>query len=122
LPVLYKKCSICVYVNNGILISPRLKKKYGTCRTNLRYLQGLWDCEKVAESPITEKSEIGYVIIYDGCPIIWESQLQSEFAMSMTEAEDLALSTALQYIPLLSLVEEIKKNLQLPMDFIPKVI
>jgi hypothetical protein len=61
--------------------------------------------------------------MYADCPKICASQLQTEFAMSTTKAEYLALSTPLQNrIPLLRLVKEIKKNLQLPMDTIPKVI
>jgi hypothetical protein len=73
---------------------------------------GLWDRETAADNPITSKSRTGYVVMYAGCPIIWGSTLQSEIALSTTEAEYLALSTALrQTIPIMRLVKEIKKNL-----------
>jgi hypothetical protein len=38
----------------------------------------------------------GYVIIYCGCPIHWVSKLQSEIALSTTEAEYRALSMCLR--------------------------
>jgi Reverse transcriptase (RNA-dependent DNA polymerase) len=82
---------------------------------------GLWGIED-ANKPVSSKSRTGYVVMYSGCPIIWASQLQSEIALSTTEAEYIALSTALrQTIPLMRLVKEIKRELKLPMDIIPKV-
>jgi hypothetical protein len=57
--------------------------------------------------------------MYGGCSIIWASQLQTEFEMSTTEAEYIALITSLHNTtPLLQLVKEIKQNLQLLMDTI----
>jgi hypothetical protein len=83
---------------------------------------GLWDREIAEDSPITSKSRTGYVVMYAGCPIIWGSQLQTEIALSTTEAEYLALSTALRNaIPIMRLVKEIKQKLDLPMDTVPKV-
>jgi hypothetical protein len=82
---------------------------------------GLWGVID-ASNPVSSKSRTGYVVMYSGCPIIWGSQLQSEIALSTTEAEYIALSTALrQTIPLMRLVKEIKSKLKLPMDTIPKV-
>jgi hypothetical protein len=84
---------------------------------------GLWDREAAEDHPITAKSRTGFVIMYAGCPILWASQLQSEIALSTTEAEYLALSTALRnVIPLIRLVKELKRNLQLPMDTVPKIL
>ena len=55
-------------------------------------------------------SRTGYVIMYSGCPIAWKSKLQSEIALSTTEAEYIALSQALRdVIPLMQLLEELKK-------------
>ena len=39
------------------------------------------------------RSRSGYVIFYGGCPIVWASKLQSEIALSTTEAEIISLST-----------------------------
>ena len=35
----------------------------------------------------TAKSISGYVLLYAGCPIIWSSKLQTQVAISITEAE-----------------------------------
>jgi hypothetical protein len=49
----------------------------------------------------------GYVIMYHGCSVLWASRLQSVFALSTTEAEYVALSTALRdIIPVRDLLKE----------------
>jgi hypothetical protein len=59
----------------------------------------------------TAKSRIGYLLQYAGCPIIWASKLQTEIALSSTEAEYIALSTAMrEVIPLLRLMKEAKEH------------
>ena len=46
--------------------------------------------------------------MYAGCPIIWVSKLQTEIALSTTEAEYIALSQAMRdVIPFVGLVEEL---------------
>jgi hypothetical protein len=40
-------------------------------------------------------SHAGYVIMYCDCPVHWVSKLQSEIALSTTEAEYIALSMCL---------------------------
>jgi hypothetical protein len=43
----------------------------------------------------------GYVIFFAGCPIFWQSKLQTEIAFSAAEAEYITLSQALrETIPL----------------------
>jgi hypothetical protein len=52
----------------------------------------------------------GYVITFCGCPVIWASKLQSEIALSTTESEYIALSTATQYLlPLRRILQDIKE-------------
>jgi hypothetical protein len=59
-------------------------------------------------------SRTGYVIWYAGCPIYWQSKLQMEIALSMTEAEYIALSQALRVtLPMTSLMKEI--NVMFPL-------
>ena len=71
---------------------------------------GLWDKERAKKDPSIGRSRTGYVIQFAECPIIWGPKLQTEFAMSSTEAEYIALSTALrQVIPLMQFLEEMKK-------------
>ena len=61
--------------------------------------------------PDTAKSRTGYVIMYNGCPILWNSKLQSEITLSTTEAEYVALSQALrEVIPMIELVKEIQNK------------
>ena len=57
----------------------------------------------------TAKSRTGYVISFAGCPVIWGSKLQTQIALSTTEAEYIALSQALRdAIPIMNL--EIKSK------------
>ena len=59
----------------------------------------------------TSKSRTGYVISYAGCPIVWNSKLQTQVALSTTEAEYIALSQALrETIPIINLVNELKRR------------
>jgi hypothetical protein len=83
---------------------------------------GLWDKHNDESKPVSSKSRTGFVVMYGGCPVIWMSSLQSEIALSTTEAEYLAMSTALRHtLPIMRLVKEIKKNLKLPMETEPKI-
>jgi hypothetical protein len=67
-------------------------------------------------------SRTGYVITYASCPLIWASKLQTEIALSSTEAEYIALSTALrEVIPLMKLEEELQTIWNLK-KFLPQVI
>ena len=55
-------------------------------------------------------SRTGYVIMYAGCPVHWCSKLQTEIALSTTEAEYIALSQSLrEVIPLIELLKEINE-------------
>ena len=49
--------------------------------------------------------------VYASCPIIWESKLQSQVALSTTEAEYIAMSMALRdVIPHMELVKEMRER------------
>jgi hypothetical protein len=53
-------------------------------------------------------SRTGYVIRYAGCPIYWQSKLQTEIALSTAESEYIALSQALrETLPMTGLMKEI---------------
>ena len=55
-------------------------------------------------------SRTGYTIYYANCPVIWSSKLQTEIALSTTEAEYIALSQSLRdVLPLISLLRELKQ-------------
>ena len=57
------------------------------------------------------RSRHNYVIMYAGCPIVSKSQLQTEIALSTTEAEYTGLSYSLrEVIPLMELLKEMKEK------------
>ena len=61
---------------------------------------GLWNYEN-DQDPVCVKSRSGFVMTLGGCPIQWSSKLQTEIALSTTEAEYIALSQAMrELIPL----------------------
>ena len=63
-----------------------------------------------ASDPATDKSCSGWVITYAGCRVMWSSKMQTLTALSMTEAEYVALSTALRdLIPMMELLKEMKQ-------------
>lgn len=69
---------------------------------------GSWQ-EQSSCDPLSAKSRTGYVIMYAGCPIVWASKMQSLVALSTTEAEYIALSTALhEVIAIMNLMQELK--------------
>jgi hypothetical protein len=72
---------------------------------------GDWDPQNAEWDPDTARSRTGYVILYASCPVIWASKLQTEIALSTTEAEYLAISTAIrEVLPLMELIQEMQKH------------
>jgi hypothetical protein len=73
---------------------------------------GIWNPDTAEGDSSTSKSRrTGYVIKYAGCPIVWQSKLQRETALSTTEAEYIALSAALrEVISLMELLKEAKAH------------
>eukprot|EP00804_Cyclotella_cryptica_P016937 CCRYP_001885-RA/>CCRYP_001885-RA protein AED:0.28 eAED:0.34 QI:0/-1/0/1/-1/0/1/0/176 len=72
---------------------------------------GNWNKEFVETDPSTAKSRSGWVVFYVACPVIWASKLQSQVALSTTEAEYIAMSMAFgDVIPLMKLIKEMRKS------------
>ena len=70
---------------------------------------GNWD-KADASNADAVMSRTGYVIMYAGCPITWCSKLQTEIALSTTEAEYIALSQSLrEVIPVIELMKEVNE-------------
>ena len=64
------------------------------------------------EDIATARSRSGYMITYAACLLIWASKLQTEIALSTTEAEYISLSTALrEVISLMELCKELHNKL-----------
>lgn len=58
----------------------------------------------------TARSRHGFVILYEGCPILHKSQLQTEIALSSTESKYTGLSYALrEAIPIMRILREMKE-------------
>ena len=67
-----------------------------------------------SHDPNSVRSRSGCVIMYGNCPITWFSRLQSEIALSSTEAEYIALSTAArEVLPMRTLISEIAPVMQI---------
>jgi hypothetical protein len=72
---------------------------------------GLWRYED-DQDPVCVKSRTGYIIMFGGCPLLWVSRLQTEIALSTTEAEYIALSQAMRdLLPTKSLIEGLLSSL-----------
>ncbi|KAL7474843.1 hypothetical protein ACHAW6_000792 [Cyclotella cf. meneghiniana] len=72
---------------------------------------GNWNKDFAEHDPSTAKSRSGWVIFYARCPIIWASKLQSQVALSTTEAEYIAMSMALRdVIPIMELMSEFRER------------
>ena len=66
-----------------------------------------WSNKTATNDPGTARSRMGYVIRYAGCPMHWASKMQTEIALSITEAEYIALSQSMrEVLPIIWLLQE----------------
>ena len=66
-----------------------------------------WSNKTASNDPSTARSRMGYIIKYAGCPMHWASKMQTEIALSSTEAEYIALSQAMrEVLPIMWLMQE----------------
>jgi len=94
--------------NKGYILRPDPTQQHLNCYVDADFA-GLWSPATSCD-PISVKSRTGYVITFANCPILWSSKLQSEIALSTTEAEYIALSQATRdMIPMRSLLTEFSK-------------
>jgi hypothetical protein len=71
---------------------------------------GTWTKEYSDDSS-TALSRTGFVINFAGCPVVWASKMQTEIALSTTEAEYIALSAAMRdVIPVCALLNELSDH------------
>ena len=93
----------------GIIMSPGDLQSF-ECWVDASHA-GEWQSEVAEKSvePTVARSRMGYVFMFANCPILWSSKMQTEIALSTTEAEYMALSMAMrELIPLVKLFEEAK--------------
>jgi hypothetical protein len=69
-----------------------------------------WKQSTAMRDPNTARSRTGFLITFANCPLLWGSKLQTEIALSSTEAEYVALSTAArEMVPIMALAKEAVK-------------
>ena len=62
------------------------------------------------DDPTCVKSRTGYVITFAGCPVVWQSKLQTETALSTMESEIVALSHSCRaLLPLIDIARQLTK-------------
>jgi hypothetical protein len=105
--------------DKGISIKPN--SKGFECYVDASHA-GDWKQSTAADDPSTARSRTGYVIQFAGYPVVWASRIQTEIALSVTEAEYIALSMAAREIlPLLSLAKEVAKLKVIPDMDAPRI-
>ena len=73
-----------------------------------RWARG-WNPEEAGDAD-NVYSRTGFVIYYAGCPVYWQSKLQTEITLSTAEAEYIAMLQALrETLPLASLMREMNE-------------
>ena len=98
-------------INEGIILDPKENKSFEVFAG--ADFAGNWN-KAEAEDAVNMLSRTGYVIQFMGCPILWVSKLQTEIALSTTEAEYIALSQAMRdVIPLMTIIEELSEVLKI---------
>lgn len=103
---------ICRYLlrtrHRGIVLCP-YKSRGLECMVDADWA-GSWR-DHSSHDPLSSHSRTGYIIMYAGCPIAWKSSLQPLIALSTTEAEYIALSTALrEVIGIMHLIKELQSR------------
>ncbi len=77
---------------------------------------GMYGYERY-DNPSCVKSWTGYVINIANCPMMWQSELQTEMAFSTLEAEIVAIShCTCELIPIMQMVEFLGPAVGLPVD------
>ncbi len=93
----------------GICFKPDSSKGF-ECYCDADFL-GLWNKMLAPNNPSTAKSRSGWIIFYAGCPVLWASKLQSQVALSTTEAEYIPmLQSLLDIIPIMGLVQKMRER------------
>jgi len=104
---------LCKYLRetrkDGLILDPRIDKSLEVYAD--ADFAGNWNKATAASDASTAKSRSGFVITFAGCPILWSSKLQTQIALSTTEAEYISLSESLRSaIPLMHILDEIKSQ------------
>ena len=75
---------------------------------------GMYGHEKSTD-PACAKSRSGFVIVFAGVPVMWQSKLQTETALSTMEAEIIALAACMrELIPIMDMVQSLAVAVGIP--------
>jgi hypothetical protein len=75
---------------------------------------GMYGYEKPTD-PACAKSRTGFVIVFAGVPVLWQSKLQTETALSTMEAEIIALAACMrELIPIIDIVQSLADAVGIP--------
>jgi Reverse transcriptase (RNA-dependent DNA polymerase)/GAG-pre-integrase domain len=93
--------------DKGMILNP-MKHSFD-CYVDADFV-GNWNRVTADVDPGTAKSRTAFIISHAGCPVAWASKLQTEVALSSTEAEYNALSESLRHVRfLMQIVDEAKE-------------
>ena len=68
------------------------------------------------QDPTSVKSRTGFVLTLFGCPVLWQSKLQTDITLSSTAAECVAFGMAMrELLPLRVLLKEMSDKMNLPL-------
>jgi len=107
--ILYLVCYLKKTRDIGLKFTPDPTKGFECyCDSGV---SGLWNKEFAPVDPSTAKSRSGWIVFYAGCPVSWASKLQSQVALSTTEAEYITMSQALRdVISGMNLLQEMREQ------------
>jgi hypothetical protein len=115
---------LCKYLlatkDDGIIYDPKRDQSIEVYADADFY--GSWNKATAPQDISTAKSRTGYIVKFAACPIVWTSKLQTQIALSTTEAEYISLSQyTREAIPLMQLVREINEKDITTYSDVPKV-
>jgi hypothetical protein len=107
--ILYLVCYLKKMHDLRLKFKPDPKKGFECyCDANFSWN---WNKAFASVDPSSAKSRSGWIVFYVGCPISWASKLQSQVALSTTEAEYIAMSQSLRdVIPVMNLLQEMREQ------------
>ncbi len=75
---------------------------------------GMYGHEKPTD-PVCAKSRSGFVIVFAGVQVLWQSKLQTQTALSTMEAEVIALGACMkELIPIMDMVQSLAVTVGIP--------
>ena len=79
---------------------------------------GMYGHEKPTD-PACAKSRPGFVIVFAGVPVLWQSKLQTKTANSTMEAEVIALAACMrELIPIMDMVQSLSVSVGIPAGYV----